>query len=732
MLECTVESIVFQSPDTGYTVLRVLQKGSSGMATVVGNMADAVAGSELRAEGEWVMDPRYGRQFKAQRWSESIPATEHGLIKYLGSGLIKGIGPHYAEQIVKTFGTDTIHVIENEPERLLTVPGLGPTRRERIEKSWQQQKEIKNIMLFLQNYDISTGLAVKVYKEYGNDAIKIIRENPFRMADDIWGVGFRTADAAAKKLGIASDAQIRLKAGLLYTLNELSTQGHVFSTTVKLLAEGSKLLEVPYDKLSAALDLAVADESVILEDNAVYLPAMYSAETGAARRLRALASGPAVRIPDTILNQAIHSADIEYDEIQQLAIRTAASSSVMILTGGPGTGKTTTTRAVIDMLTRCGLKVRLAAPTGRAAKRMSEASGLEAVTIHRLLEYKPSGGYSRNQQNPIDGDALIVDECSMIDIILANALLRAVPRGMRLILVGDVDQLPSVGPGNVLRDIIDSGQFPVVRLTKIFRQAQGSQIITNAHRVNRGIMPDLQRRPDGDFFFIEEEDPEKAAETILGLVKTRLPAKYGFRPQDIQVLSPMKKGPVGTDQLNLSLQQSLNPSGPALVRGGRIYRLGDKVMQLRNNYTKNVFNGDIGFITGADQEDGEIRVNFDGREVSYSSTELDELVLSYACTIHKSQGSEYPAVVMPVTKQHLLMLQRNLLYTGITRAKKLLVIVGTKKALGICVHNNQVTQRNSRLLDRLQGLEPNQINGQLQLPFFFAPEGTHAALQADV
>ena len=562
-------------------------------------------------------------------------------------------------------------------------------------------------MIFLQSNDVSTAYAAKIYKTYGNESISVVRENPFRLADDIWGIGFKTADRIAAKLGYEPQGYERCRSGIRFTLNELASEGNVYALKDQLVKKGMELLDIPEAVLSSAVDTMTESGELIRDREAIYLPPFYYAECGVASRLLELSRFPEGKEKEISFDEEAISrvTGIRFDSIQLSAIRVAASSKLMILTGGPGTGKTTSTRGIIAMLRSAGMRVLLAAPTGRAAKRMTESTGLEAKTIHRLLEFKPPEGYQRNENSPLEGDVLIVDECSMVDLLLMNALLKAIPPAMRLVLIGDVDQLPSVGCGNVLRDIIESGSFPVVKLTRIFRQAQNSRIITNAHRINKGSFPEISNNRNSDFFFLEEEDAEKAAKTIVDLVKRRLPKSYGINPNQIQVLTPMQRGAVGAANLNILLQDAINRHDISLRRSGCDYRLLDKVMQIRNNYEKEVFNGDIGIITAVNAEERELSVTFDGRTVIYDQTELDELVLAYACTIHKSQGSEYPVVVMPVMMTHFVMLQRNLLYTGITRAKKLLVIIGSKKALSYAVRNQTVSSRNSFLKERLHRME---------------------------
>ena len=703
LLRCVVERITYQNPENGYSVLKVKVKGYNDLVTLVGNLLEVPVGSVLLCRGEWKVDKCYGSQFVAATWEETMPATVYGIEKYLGSGLVKGIGPRFARAIVQRFGTETIDIIETEIERLYEVPNIGRKRVAKIRESWEKQKDIKNVMLFLQGYGVSTAYAAKIYREYGKESIDKVRENPYRLADDIWGIGFKTADGIAAKMGYEKEDPRRCRSGILYTLGQLSDEGHVYAGEEQLVKTAGQLLEAGETAIRDILARMFQAEDLILDKDAIYLPPFYHAECGTSRRLRDLAESTGRSLFDGLFDPSSLTAEtgIEYDEVQLAAIRQAVTFKVMVLTGGPGTGKTTTTQGIIAALKKAGLRVLLAAPTGRAAKRMSEATGMEAKTIHRLLEYNPQDGYKRNDENPLEGDALIVDECSMIDILLMNNLLKAVPVGMRLVFVGDIDQLPSVGAGNVLRDIIDSQRIPVVRLVRIFRQAQKSRIVMNAHTINQGRFPDTSNGRDTDFFFMREDDPERAAETIVRLVKERLPRAYRESPDRIQVLTPMQRGVVGAANLNLLLQQALNPSGPSLGRGGYTYRQGDRVMQLRNNYAKEVFNGDQGYIREVDTEDRMLTVDFDGKKVEYDVTELDELTLAYATTIHKAQGSEYPIVVMPVLMTHFVMLQRNLIYTGITRAKKICVLIGATKALAYAVRNVSVLKRNTSLRERL-------------------------------
>ncbi len=709
-LSGVVERITYFNEESGYTVLKLKSKGYYDLVTVVGNMASVHVGAIVSLRGEWKVDSRYGKQFVASGYEEKLPATVAGIEKYLGSGLIKGIGPVNAKRIVKVFGKDTIDIIEEQPHRLTEVPGIGPKRIEMIKKAWQEQKEVKNIMLFLQSHGVSTSHGAKIYKTYGNESLEVVRENPYRLADDIWGIGFRTADTIAQKLGFDAHSIQRCRSGILYILNQLSNEGHCFATRSQLIEETIKALSLDRERIEESIDMMVEEGSLIQDEQALYLPPFYHSEVGVARRIKEIVSMPTffkINEVDGIINRIEREKRISYDETQRQAIKTAAKSKFMVLTGGPGTGKTFTIQGIIEIFERMGAKIYLAAPTGRAAKRMTETTGREAKTIHRMLEYKPPQGYMRNvENNPLECDVLIIDETSMVDIILMYNLLKAVRDQTTVILVGDVDQLPSVGAGNVLSDIIESGQVNVVKLTKIFRQAQNSAIITNAHRINQGVFPVLRGRKNRDFFFIKREEPEEIVNEIRELCTTRLPNYYKVDPiDDIQVLCPMQRGDTGAANMNRVLQEALNKNNHFIKYGGNVYKVGDKVMQIRNNYDKNVFNGDIGRIRDIDLEDKVIYIDFDGSIIEYDSTELDEIMLAYATTVHKSQGSEYKIVVAPFTTQHFMMLQRNLLYTCITRARNIFVIVGTEKAIGIAINNNRITKRNTMLDKRL--LDPS-------------------------
>jgi exodeoxyribonuclease V alpha subunit len=701
-----VERITYENEENGFCVLKIRSKGYPDLITVVGNLAAVNVGSIVRLKGTWKMNSKFGKQFAVEDYRETMPATAAGIEKYLGSGLIKGIGPVYAKRIVQHFKEDTLRILEEEPERLIMVEGIGEKRVDLIKKAWQDQKEIKNVMLFLQGHGVSTAYAVKIYKTYGNESIEIVKANPYRLADDIWGIGFKTADKIAQKMGFDKNSYERCRSAIIYMLNQFSNDGHCFTLREELVRETEMMLEIEKELINSTLDRLIEEKLVISEvGDAIFLPPFYYSEVGTAKRIKEIVSGESkfrqVDLDGIIENiQRLHK--IKYDEVQIEAIKTAAAAKFMVLTGGPGTGKTTTTLGMINFFHQMGAKVLLAAPTGRAAKRLGEATGKEAKTIHRLLEYKPPEGYKRNADNPLACDVLIVDETSMVDIILMYNLLKAVSNETVVILVGDVDQLPSVGAGNVLKDIIDSGVVKVIKLTRIFRQAQGSNIITNAHRINRGEFPKLSGGQKSDFFYIEEEEPDKVVQVIRELCTKRLPAYYRVHPvRDIQVLCPMHRGQTGAANLNAVLQEALNPGKISLRYGGCDYRLGDKVMQIKNNYEKNVFNGDIGSISRIDPEERTLTINFDGHFVNYDATELDEVVLAYATTVHKSQGSEYQVVVAPFTTQHFLMLQRNLLYTCVTRAKKIFVLVGTKKAVAMAVKNNKITKRNTRLAERL-------------------------------
>ena len=725
-LEGTLERLTFQNEENGYSVARVIPKGKTYEVTVVGTLSGVNVGELLHLEGVWTSHPQYGKQFEVRSYSVHYPATIEGLRKYLGSGLVRGVGPVTAGRIVDHFGLDILQVIENDPGRLREVPGIGEQRARGIALAWEEQKQIKEIMMFLQSHAVSTSLAVRIYKQYGQNAIDVVRSNPYQLARDVFGIGFRTADKIAQQMGISLSAPERIQAGILHALSALSDEGHCFATRQQLLSEAIRLLEVSSTACEEQLDRLVQQNELFTEDSedglpanqAIYLPPFYLSERGVTSRLKRIQLAPHDRLEEfktvdwpKAFEWLSGKIPIQLTGQQQNAVKMALTSKVSILTGGPGTGKSTITGSIIHLLQARNHTVLLAAPTGRAAKRLSEATGLEAKTIHRLLEFKPGEGnlFLRDRENPLDADLVIIDETSMVDILLMNHLLGAIEAGSHLLLVGDVDQLPSVGPGNVLRDLIASEVFPVTRLDTIFRQAEDSFIIVNAHRINQGEMPVFSRGAR-DFFLFQEKDPDKAAEWVLNLVSKRIPEKFGFNPSaEIQVLSPMHRGSVGVSSLNERLQEALNPPavGKAEFRhGGRVFREGDRVMQIRNDYDRQVFNGDMGHILQIDLEESVVLIDFDGRVVRAEFSQLDEVVHAYAVSIHKAQGSEFPVVVIPILTQHYLMLQRNLLYTGVTRAQKMVVLVGSKQAIAMAVHNDRIASRNTRLAKRLKEYTP--------------------------
>jgi len=707
-----VERVTFHNLENGFCVLRIKARGHRDLVTTVGHAAVISPGEWVTASGEWVNDRTHGQQFKASFLRTSTPTSIDGIEKYLGSGMIRGIGPVYAKKLVRAFGEKVFDTIEAEPERLREVTGIGPVRAKRITDAWAEQKVVREIMVFLHSHGVGTARAVRIYKTYGADAVQVMSENPYRLARDIRGIGFKTADAIAMKLGIEKTAMIRVRAGISYALTEAMDEGHCGLPTEELVPLAVELLEVPKELVQTALDLELAEKTVVAdtvgETGCMFLAGLYRAERVIAERLLLLVNGTlpwAYIDPARALPWIEQRIKLELAHSQKTAIRLALLSKVLVITGGPGVGKTTIVNAILRILSAKGVNLLLCAPTGRAAKRMTEATGFEAKTIHRLLEVDPKrGGFKRDADNPLECDLLVVDETSMVDVMLMQALLKAVPDNSALLIVGDIDQLPSVGPGQVLADVISSGAVPVVRLTEIFRQAAASQIVVSAHRINQGNMPDL-RKPEGDsdFYFVQADDPETAVPRIIELVKTRIPQRFGLDPiRDIQVLCPMNRGGVGARSLNIELQAALNPAGERKVeRFGWTFAPGDKVMQIENDYDKEVYNGDIGYIDDVDPDAGELTASFDGRSVTYGFGELDTLVPAYAATIHKSQGSEYPAVVIPVMTQHYTMLQRNLLYTGVTRGKKLVVLVGQKKAVAIAVRNVSGRRRWSKLREWL-------------------------------
>ena len=706
-----VERVTFHNADSGFCVLRVKARGQRDLVTVVGHAATIAAGEWVQLSGSWINDRTHGLQFKAAFLKASPPTTLEGIEKYLGSGMIRGIGPAYATKLVRAFGAAVFELIEQEPARLREVTGIGPKRAARIVAGWAEQKVIREIMLFLHAHGVGTSRAVRIYKTYGADAVQVITENPYRLARDIRGIGFRTADLVAQKLGIEPTATIRVRASISFALAEATGEGHCGLPAEELTSLAGKLLEVPSELIEAALALELAAGDVVADTmegrRCVFLAGLYRAEQAIADRLRFLAQGTPPW-PWIDAGKAVPWVEgrtgLGLAESQKEALRLALASKVLVITGGPGVGKTTLVNSVLKVIGAKRVEMALCAPTGRAAKRLSESTGLEARTIHRLLETDPkTGGFKRGEEHPLDCDLLVVDECSMVDVPLMRALFRALPDAAALLLVGDADQLPSVGPGQVLADIIASGAVPVVRLTEVSRQAAESQVIVNAHRINGGRMPELEAREGSDFFFVDAADPEEGVRKLLAVVGQRIPGRFGLDPvRDVQVLCPMNRGGLGARSLNIELQGALNPPGELRVeRFGWTFCPGDKVMQVANNYERDVFNGDLGVITGLDMEEAELTVSFDGRAVAYGFGELDELVLAYATTIHKSQGSEYPAVVIPLVTQHYAMLARNLLYTGVTRGKRLVVLVGQRRALAIAVRNGSGRRRWSKLREWL-------------------------------
>jgi exodeoxyribonuclease V alpha subunit len=711
-----VERVTFHNPENGFCVLRVKARGHRDLVTTVGHAAMISAGEWITASGTWLNDRTHGLQFKAQFLRTSAPSSIDGIEKYLGSGMIRGIGPVYAKRLVKMFGKDVFDIIEATPERLREVEGIGPRRAEKITSGWADQKVIREIMVFLHEHGVGTARAVRIFKTYGTDAVQVMSDNPYRLAKDIRGIGFRTADMIAEKLGIEKTAMIRVRAGISFALTEAMGDGHCGLPRKDLIGLAEKLLEVPAVLIEGALAEELVEETVtadrVGDDECIFLTGLYMAERGIAEQLHRIRAGP-LPWPEIDADKALpwieQKTGLSLAESQAEAVRLALKSKVMVITGGPGVGKTTIVNSILRILAAKRVKLLLCAPTGRAAKRMTEATGMEAKTIHRLLEFDPKAfGFKRDLENPLDCDLLVVDESSMVDVLLMQSLLKAVPSTAALLIVGDIDQLPSVGPGQVLADIIGSSAVPVVRLTEVFRQAAESKIITTAHAINAGRMPDLAP-PEGetDFYFVQAADPDQAVPRIVELVAQRIPRRFGFDPiKDIQVLCPMNRGGVGARSLNIELQAALNPAGEKKVeRFGWTFAPGDKVMQIENDYDKDVYNGDIGMIENVDLDDGEVAVDFDGRTVTFVFGELDTLVPAYAATIHKSQGSEYPAVVIPVMTQHYAMLQRNLIYTGVTRGKKLVVLVGQKKAMAIAVKNVSGRRRWSKLDQWLQSVE---------------------------
>jgi exodeoxyribonuclease V alpha subunit len=708
-----VDHIIFRNPETGYTVC-VLKDASGGHkqtahpVTVVGNCAAIWDGETMEAEGQWRHHKAHGPQFHASKIVCSAPTSPDGIRRYLGSGMIDGIGPVLAERLVKKFGTQTLDIIERESARLETVEGIGRKRRAQIKAAWNDQKAVRDIMIFLHTHGIGTAQANRIYRAYGEQSINLIRENPYRLSTDIWGIGFKTADRIARSIGIPADSIHRAAAGIIHTLQTMADEGHCYADRNLLVEETTALLEVPTPIVEQALTAAIDSRAVSVSEDRIYLPPLYQAEIGVVRQLNRLrehaAMSPAMDY-EKALDWAMARMRLKFAPAQRQALMMALTEKVSLITGGPGVGKTTIIKAVADIWHVKKLQVRLTAPTGRAAKRMEEATAHPAMTIHRLLKYRPGSGFEHDTQNPLPGDVFILDETSMADIALMHSFLRALPGHARLVMVGDADQLPSVGPGNVLRDLLESGTIPSVKLERIFRQHDRSWIVHNAHRVNDGQMLELPGAGAlSDFYFVSEDDPTRLAARAVEFAARRIPARFRLNPRtEIQLLSPMRRNQLGADAMNLALQSAINPKGPALQHNAWTYRLGDRVMQLRNNYDKNVYNGDIGFIVEVDTTARELTVDFDGQPVSYKAADLDELSLAYACSIHKSQGSEYPAVIILIATQHFHMLQRNLLYTAITRGRRLVCLMGSRRAVEIAIRNNKVIHRRTGLCDRLRG-----------------------------
>ncbi|MDA3924742.1 MAG: ATP-dependent RecD-like DNA helicase [Kiritimatiellae bacterium] len=710
----TVESIRYRNDETGYTVCAVKTPQKFGIpediVTIVGNCAAVWEGEEMHAEGSWIRHPSHGRQFQANSITCITPTSAEGIRRYLSSGMIKGIGATYAKRIVDKFGSETLNIIDKESARLEEIEGIGRGRREKIKESWNEQYGIREIMIFLQSYGIGTAKSSRIYRQYGCDAIAIVKRNPYRLCEDVWGIGFKTADKIALNVGIPHDSELRARAGLLYTIkSEADDGGHCFTLDADLLLHAQELLDISVEILADALNAEIERGVLVREDNRIYQRDIFCAEKRSAEKISELlnskASFPPIKT-DKAIEWAESKMGIKLAATQLQALKNALTEKVSIITGGPGVGKTTIIRALTDIFNARKLHIHLAAPTGRAAKRMAEATGSQAVTLHRLLKYNPSHHcFDYNRENLIEGDCFILDETSMIDIRLAEHFLQALPAHATLILVGDIDQLPSIGPGNVLRDLINSASIPYCRLDIIYRQDNKGLIVKNAHRINsgEGFLP---QQKESDFYFIETDEPQLIIDRVIKMMIKRIPGKFGFDPfTEVQILSPMRRNLLGTENINDVIQAAINPSGPSLQRGCTHYRSNDRVMQMRNNYDKEVFNGDIGFIKEVNEKDQNLVVLFDGKPVSYEKNELDELVTAYATSIHKSQGSEYPAVIILLHTQHYKLLQRNLLYTAVTRGKQLVVVIGSSRAVNIAIKANQVRERRTTLRDRVKGEE---------------------------
>ncbi len=702
---CTVESIVYQNEESGFAILSATKESDGKGVTLLINMAQANIGITLDVEGTWTQNVRFGEQFKVESWEEILPTSVRGIEKYLSSGLIKGIGPTIARNIVQMFGEASLDVIASHSLDLLKVPKVGSKVAHQIWDSFDLRKGEQEVMVFLKQYNIGTAIGVKIYKEYGEDSIGILQTNPYQLIKDIDGVGFLTADLIAKRIGISETDPLRIESALIYVLSTHCEEGDTYLDTNELINKTFNLLQIDRQLIADTIINLSEREDLIADGSEIFLPTLFFAEKFIARTLYSKAAQPELfKVNEDVVDieRLEITTGIEYDDDQREAIKKAALSNVTIITGGPGTGKTTITHGIVNILDSLGLNILLAAPTGKAADRLSEATGMEATTIHRLLGATPGGGYNHNEDNPLMGDLLIVDEVSMVNTWLMYSLLKAVPDHMRIILIGDVDQLPCIGPGNILSDLIASNTLPTIRLTKIFRQDENSRIIRNAHAINRGDFPTFSNTKDSDFFYLKADTDEEASDIVVDLVRNRLPNAYGIDPKEIQVLTPMKKYASGTVELNQRIQEAINPVGDEIHQGGRIFRVGDKVIQTKNNYDKGIFNGDSGIIIDVDTENKTLVVDFGDSTIYYGTVDMDELLHAYALTIHKSQGSEYPIVVMPITNSHYHMLSKNLLYTGITRAKKICILVGSKDALCWGIKNVKIAKRKTMLMERLR------------------------------
>lgn len=709
-----IETVTYHDEKSGFSILRIEVQSQKDSISAVGSIVNPVEGEQLVLKGYWDKHKKYGMQFKFDSYQPVTPVTTDSICKYLGSGLINGIGPEMAKRMVAAFGEETLNIIEKHPDRLNDISGIGPKRIEKICAAWEEQREVRSIMIFLNQYGVGATYATKIYKMYGGDAIKIIQSNPYRLATEIHGIGFKKADVIAMRIGFPKESDFRIEAGIVFVLQEMSGQGNVCYPYMLLIERAAEILGVNIDLIKDGVSRSTGKDSIVIDETMgstlpVYLKTLYIQETTLGKKLSLLQEVPrAIRLSgDTraLVQSAQQKLKINLAPNQQKAVEMALSEKFSIISGGPGTGKTTLIKSILSVYEKTKATIMLAAPTGRAAKRMSEATGYEAKTIHRLLSFQ-NGAFEHNEDDPLNCDLVIIDEASMIDLSLMYHLVRAIPGGAVVVLVGDIYQLPSVGAGNVLKDLIESNKLPVMILTEIFRQAQESNIITNAHRINSGLLPKVLNQKGDDFFFILKEDPEELLGTIIELVDSRIPDSFGFNPvEDIQVLTPMHKGVIGAENLNAKLQETLNPfqgESRQITRAGRVFRIGDKVLQTKNNYDLDVFNGDVGYIDRIDRENSQVVINYDDREVKYEMENLDELTMAYAITVHKSQGSEYPVIIMPVSTAHFIMLQRNLVYTGVTRGKQLVILVGTQKAMAMAVKNNQTKKRHSFLKHRLE------------------------------